>query len=126
MFVSWSWKTQQLATKGDGDRVLGQIITGAPEMLKVAQMIERVANTNASVMLLGASGTGKELLAKGLHDSSDRREAPFVAINCAAIPENLLWSPNSSVMRKAPLLVPSRLPRVRSSRPMAAHCFLMR
>ena len=72
--------------------VLGQIITGAPEMLKVAQMIERVANTNASVMLLGASGTGKELLAKGLHDSSDRREAPFVAINCAAIPENLLES----------------------------------
>ncbi|QJB68582.1 PEP-CTERM-box response regulator transcription factor [Parasphingorhabdus halotolerans] len=82
-----------LATQGDGgDRVLGQIITGAPEMLKVARMIERVANTNASVMLLGASGTGKELLAKGLHDASDRRDKSFVAINCAAIPENLLES----------------------------------
>ncbi|GAA0470650.1 PEP-CTERM-box response regulator transcription factor [Parasphingorhabdus litoris] len=77
---------------GSNHQVLGQIITGAPEMLKVAQMIERVANTNASVMLLGASGTGKELLARGLHDSSDRRDKAFVAINCAAIPENLLES----------------------------------
>lgn len=85
-------ENQHLTEKGDGDRVLGQIITGAPEMMKVAQMIERVANTNASVMLLGASGTGKELLAKGLHDSSDRRDQSFVAINCAAIPENLLES----------------------------------
>lgn len=82
-----------LAAKHDGSHpVLGQIITAAPEMLKVAQMIERVANTNASVMLLGASGTGKELLARGLHDSSDRRDNAFVAINCAAIPENLLES----------------------------------
>lgn len=82
-----------LAGKAAGEgRVLGNIITGAPEMLKVAQMVERVANTNASVMLLGASGTGKELLAKGLHDSSDRRNKAFVAINCAAIPENLLES----------------------------------
>ncbi|HEY9091663.1 PEP-CTERM-box response regulator transcription factor [Parasphingorhabdus sp.] len=82
-----------LAAKNDGNhKVLGRIITGAPEMLKVAQMIERVANTNASVMLLGASGTGKELLARGLHDASDRRDNAFVAINCAAIPENLLES----------------------------------
>ncbi len=82
-----------LSAKQDGShQVLGQIITGAPEMLKVAQMIERVSNTNASVMLLGASGTGKELLARGLHDSSDRRDQAFVAINCAAIPENLLES----------------------------------
>lgn len=81
----------QLSSQQDGsNRVLGQIVTGAPEMLKVAQMIERVANTNASIMLLGASGTGKELLAKGLHDASDRRDGTFVAINCAAIPENLL------------------------------------
>tara|TARA_R110002033_G_scaffold5071_4_gene22698 strand:+ start:1004 stop:2389 length:1386 start_codon:yes stop_codon:yes gene_type:complete len=82
-----------LAARSNGEgQILGQIITGAPEMLKIAQMIERVANTNASVMLLGASGTGKELLAKGLHESSDRSEKAFVAINCAAIPENLLES----------------------------------
>ncbi len=81
---------QLSSQQGDSNRVLGRIITGAPEMLKVAQMVERVANTNASVMLLGASGTGKELLARGLHDASDRRDGAFVAINCAAIPENLL------------------------------------
>ncbi|WBY15618.1 PEP-CTERM-box response regulator transcription factor [Erythrobacteraceae bacterium WH01K] len=77
---------------GDDKTVLGTMITGAPEMAKVARTIERVANTSVSVMLLGASGTGKELLARGLHESSDRSDRPFVAINCAAIPENLLES----------------------------------
>jgi two-component system NtrC family response regulator len=77
---------------GEDNKVLGRLITGAPEMVKVARTIERVATTTASVMLLGASGTGKELLAQGLHDASDRRDGPFVAINCAAIPENLLES----------------------------------
>ena len=81
----------RLAQAGGPDAtVLGGMITAAPEMLKVARTIERVANADVSVMLLGASGTGKELLAKGLHQSSGRREGAFVAINCAAIPENLL------------------------------------
>jgi two-component system NtrC family response regulator len=77
---------------GEGNRVLGGLITAAPEMLRVARTIERVADTNVSVMLLGASGTGKELLARGLHEASERRRGNFVAINCAAIPENLLES----------------------------------
>ena len=86
-------ENRQLAGKVGEDRtVLGTMITGAPEMAKVARTIERVARTNVSVMLLGASGTGKELLAKGLHETSDRANKPFVAINCAAIPENLLES----------------------------------
>ncbi len=80
------------ARAGEGNRVLGRMITAAPEMVKVARTIERVANTNVSVMLLGASGTGQELLARGLHDASDRRNGSFIAINCAAIPENLLES----------------------------------
>ena len=75
---------------GDDRTILGTMITAAPEMLKVARMIERVANVDVSVMLLGASGTGKELLARGLHNASGRRDNGFVAINCAAIPENLL------------------------------------
>ena len=83
----------RLASQGAGDnRVLGGMITGAPEMVKVARTIERVANLDVSVMLLGASGTGKELLARGLHEASGRRDGAFVAINCAAIPENLLES----------------------------------
>jgi len=77
---------------GEGNTVLGGLITTAPEMVRVARTIERVANTNVSVMLLGASGTGKELLAKGLHQASARKDGAFVAINCAAIPENLLES----------------------------------
>jgi two-component system, NtrC family, response regulator len=86
-------ENRALADKaGEGNRVLGGLITSAPEMVKVARTIERVANTNVSVMLLGASGTGKELLAKGLHDASTRKHGNFIAINCAAIPENLLES----------------------------------
>ena len=77
---------------GDERTVLGSMITAAPEMAKVARTIERVAPTNVSVMLLGASGTGKELLARGVHDCSVRKDGSFVAINCAAIPENLLES----------------------------------
>ena len=75
---------------GTAPDALGGVITAAPEMLKVARTIERVAPADVSVMLLGASGTGKELLARGLHQSSRRKDAAFVAINCAAIPENLL------------------------------------
>ncbi len=72
--------------------VLGGLITAAPEMIKVTRTIEKVASADVSVMLLGASGTGKELLARGLHDLSSRRDRAFVAINCAAIPETLLES----------------------------------
>jgi two-component system, NtrC family, response regulator len=72
--------------------MLGGLITAAPEMLKVTRTIEKVAAANVSVMLLGASGTGKELLARGLHDNSPRAGGAFVAINCAAIPDTLLES----------------------------------
>jgi two-component system NtrC family response regulator len=72
-----------------GGQVLGSIISSAPEMLKVAKTIERVATADVSVMLLGASGTGKELLARAVHEKSGRK-GQFIAINCAAIPETLL------------------------------------
>jgi two-component system NtrC family response regulator len=72
-----------------GGQVLGSIISSAPEMLKVGKTIERVASADVSVMLLGASGTGKELLARAVHEKSGRK-GEFIAINCAAIPETLL------------------------------------
>jgi two-component system NtrC family response regulator len=68
------------------------MITRDPDLLRVCRTIERVAVTDATVLLLGESGTGKELLARGLHESSPRRRERFVAINCAAIPDNLLES----------------------------------
>lgn len=71
---------------------LAGLMTRDPEMLRICRMIEKVAGSNATVMLLGESGTGKEVLARGLHQSSPRRGEKFVAINCAAIPENLLES----------------------------------
>ena len=84
-------ENRRFEANGD-DAVLGSMISAAPEMLKVAKTIERVATAGVSVMLLGASGTGKELLARAVHEQSDRSGGAFVAINCAAIPENLLES----------------------------------
>ena len=68
------------------------IVTASPAMLKVCATIERLATTNVTVLLTGESGTGKEALARALHDLGPRSRAPFVALNCGAIPENLLES----------------------------------
>ncbi len=85
-------ENRRLAARVERSEGLGGLITAAPEMLKVTRTIERLARADITVMLLGASGTGKEVLARGLHDASARRDRPFVAINCAAIPETLLES----------------------------------
>lgn len=71
---------------------LSGLVTKDAGMLRVCRTIEKVANSNATILLLGESGTGKEVLARGLHESSPRKNERFVAINCAAIPENLLES----------------------------------
>jgi two-component system NtrC family response regulator len=73
-------------------RPLAGILTLDAEMQRVLRTIEKVAPTAATVLILGESGTGEELLARALHDLSPRASARFVAINCAAIPENLLES----------------------------------
>ena len=69
---------------------LSGLLTRDPGMLKICRQIERLAPTNATVLLLGESGTGKEVLARGLHQLSPRHDKRFVAINCAAIPDTLL------------------------------------
>ena len=71
---------------------LAGIIACSSKMLKVNQMVEKIAPSNAAILLLGESGTGKELCAHALHDLSPRADERFIAINCAAIPENLLES----------------------------------
>jgi len=68
------------------------VIAASPNMLKVCRIVEKVAPTNATTLLLGESGTGKEIIARALHNLSDRKDKPFVAINSAAIPETLLES----------------------------------
>ncbi len=69
-----------------------QLIGQAPSMQRVRVLIEKVAPTNSTVLILGETGTGKELVARALHDQSTRAENPFVAINCGALPETLIES----------------------------------
>ena len=69
-----------------------QIIGASSKMQEVFKMIERVADTDSTILLLGESGTGKELVAKALHFNSRRQFAPFVPVNCSALPESLLES----------------------------------
>lgn len=68
------------------------VIAASPAMLATCRSIEKIAPTRANVLLLGETGTGKELLARALHELSPRAKGPFVAINCAAIPDALLES----------------------------------
>jgi DNA-binding NtrC family response regulator len=79
---------RQLREKGSFGRIVGH----SPKMRRIYQVIEQAAPTPASVLIIGESGTGKELVAQTIHQLSPRAEAPFVAINCAAIPETLLES----------------------------------
>jgi DNA-binding NtrC family response regulator len=71
---------------------LPNIIAADPKMIAVLDLIEQIADSPASVLITGESGTGKDLIARALHFSSSRRNGPFMPINCAAIPENLIES----------------------------------
>jgi DNA-binding NtrC family response regulator len=79
---------RELVTEGQFGRMLG----ASTPMRRVFEMAERVATTDATVLILGESGTGKDLLAQEIHARSRRSEKPFVAVNCAALPENLIES----------------------------------
>ncbi len=84
-------ENERLANSG-GHSPLDGLIASSPQMLKLCRTVEKVAPTDVTTLLLGESGTGKEVIARALHGLSDRSDGPFVAINCAAIPENLLES----------------------------------
>src|SRR5207344_8709 len=71
---------------------LGRLNGASRKMQEIFRLIEMVAPSTASVLITGASGTGKELVARTIHDLSSRKDRPFVAINCAAIPETLMES----------------------------------
>ena len=79
---------EELAARRGATRIIGE----DPQLRQVSQQLHRAAGTDATVLLQGESGTGKELFARALHALSPRADGPFVAINCAAIPENLLES----------------------------------
>lgn len=71
---------------------IDSIVCKNRKMLEVLELVKLVADTTTSIMILGESGTGKEMIARAIHAASSRRDRPFVSINCAAIPENLLES----------------------------------
>jgi DNA-binding NtrC family response regulator len=79
----------------------GEIIGGSPKMLDVFRLIEGVAPTSSTVLILGESGTGKELVARAIHQMSPRSKKPFVAVNCGAIPKELVESELFGHMRGA-------------------------
>src|SRR6266487_4380453 len=79
---------KQLKKKYEFNKIIGR----APPMQAVFNMIDRVADTDSTILILGESGTGKELVARALHFNSRRQFAPFVPVNCSALPENLLES----------------------------------
>jgi len=74
------------------DVLRAKIITKSPKMVELLGRAQRVAMSDASVLIQGASGSGKELIAESIHEASARCDGPFIAINCAAIPDNLLES----------------------------------
>jgi two-component system response regulator HydG len=85
-------EVKRLRKAVDGTQRFEEILGTSPAMLKMCDLITRVADTETTVLITGESGTGKELVAKALHAKSGRKDGPFVAINCAAMPEPLLES----------------------------------
>src|SRR5688572_7750223 len=83
-------KNRELASKLEGLTHYGELTGQSDSMRSVYEMIERVAPSTASVLILGESGTGKELVARALHQKSERAKGPFFALNCAALPKEIL------------------------------------
>lgn len=89
-FQAKEQKRTNLTVRGE-DR-FGELVGKSPDMKKIYQTISLVANSSASVFIQGASGTGKELVARAIHYNSDRKDKPFIQVNCAALPEGLMES----------------------------------
>jgi len=85
-------EVKRLRKAAEGTQNFEDILGTSPAILKMCELITRVADTETTVLVTGESGTGKELVARALHVKSGRSSGPFVAINCAAMPENLLES----------------------------------
>ena len=81
---------RELASKLEGLTHYGELTGQSDSMRAVYQVIEAVAPSTASVLILGESGTGKELVARAMHTKSDRAKGPFFALNCAALPKEIL------------------------------------
>jgi DNA-binding NtrC family response regulator len=111
---------RQLSQRG----FLADLIGTSQQMREIFSLIQQIAPSSASVLITGESGTGKELVASAIHKLSPRAARPFVAVNCAALPESLIES--GSGTKKEPSRGPSGAAPDASSRPIRARCFSMR
>ena len=102
-----------------------QIVGESPKTCRLRGLIKMVAPTDARVLIMGENGTGKELVARQIHMQSNRASGPFVEVNCAAIPSELIESELFGHER-VHLPPPLSNARASSSKPLAAHSFLMR
>ena len=85
-------EVRRLRASAEEDRALDDVVGKSAAMQRIASLVTRVASSDATVLVCGETGTGKELVARAIHGASSRRDGPFVAINCAAVPTNLLES----------------------------------
>ena len=99
VIIERAWNSYQLEEELDhlrdglkGGRDFQGLVAASPEMLKICHLAQRVAKSDVGILLIGESGTGKDVLARAIHGWSPRKDNAFIAINCAAIPENLLES----------------------------------
>jgi DNA-binding NtrC family response regulator len=87
-----SGQVRRLREQVDHDFGLGALVGSSPQMQRVRRLVERVADSDAPVLLLGETGTGKEMVARAIHQLSRRRDEPFLAVNCSALPGTLIES----------------------------------
>ncbi len=114
-----------LSREADSAFNFGAIVGDSPALRQVLAKVEQVAQTTATVLLRGETGTGKEMVARAIHINSSRESSPFVRVNCAALPRGF-WNPSCLVTRRALLPARWRAGRAASSWPMAAPCFSTR
>ncbi len=100
VFHDLSESPRSCATGGDPEKVRG-IVSRNPAMKRIFQQLEVVARSCSTLLITGESGTGKEVIARAIHRLGDRRDGPFVAVNCAAVPETLLEAELFGVLKGA-------------------------
>jgi DNA-binding NtrC family response regulator len=88
----WLKQAQEVPAPADSARPESSVVAVSPKMVEVMNLVRKIADTTVNVLITGESGTGKEVIAKEIHRLSRRRQKPFVAVSCAAIPETLLES----------------------------------
>ena len=120
-----SLQHQELKKELEDSNALKGMIGTSPAMQKVQELIKKVSNTKANVLITGESGVGKELVANAIHNLSSRRDKSFIKVHCAALSETL-WKASCSVMKREHLPEPTKCKRDALSLPTEERFFWMK